>query len=99
MEEETKSGWVVQVEEYMVTVGTSCMELSTMKKEEINLIVYQWDKTRWRAELEGKDTLKIYEAKKKIEEEGLYSSPFSLAILFREEWKCVQCVTRMPRRR
>ena len=81
---ETRSGgWIKQVEEYMHTIGTSYAELTTMKRERINLRVNEWEERRWRTEVGEKETLKIYGVKKKITEEGLYSHDSSSVTLFR----------------
>ena len=51
-----------------------------MKKLKNNLKVNEWEKRRWRTEVEEKETLKIYA--KRMGEEGLYSNDGSSVTLF-----------------
>ena len=60
--------------------GVSHAEQAMIKKE-INHKVNEWEERRWRTEVEGRETLEIYGAKKKTG--GLYSNDSGSMTLFR----------------
>ena len=68
-----------QVEEYMHAVGVSHAQLTKKNHLKIN----EWEERRWRTEVEERETLEIYRAKKRMGEEGLYSNDGGSVTLFR----------------
>ena len=48
-------------------------------KKKINLKVNEWEEGRWKTEVEERETLEIYRAKKKMGENYLYSNDIMTA--------------------
>ena len=58
--------WLKMVKEYMERLDLNYEQLREMNRDDVKKRVIGWDSDRWRAEVEGRETLEAYRMKEGI---------------------------------
>lgn len=79
-----KDYWIKSTKEFMKEINVKYCELRTIKKENLNNKIKQWDNKKWQKEVAEKSSLSIYKNwKSGVKEESIYDNRPSSEILFK----------------